>query len=579
MKKHDSLLFSLPITATILIAVFAIFLYSQITNFENGYFRDAQNNIAQEAKLASIAIMPMLKNNDFDQVKNFCNSIKGHTLRLTIINASGKVIADTKENADIFDNHKDRSEVKKALEGEASSTVRFSSSLNQKMIYHAMPLECNGEKYVLRSALPTAEVGRIIDMSRLNMFWALLFGAEIIIVLTIYIVKAVRKPLICLQQSVEDIANGNLERTIEIPPDGIIRDLALDIASMTNQLKNQLAQVTFERNEREILFNTITEGVMLFDENGFLIRANNAAAELLNFDKNKTFNLNRCHITELIEESQKILKSGDTFEKEFFLEHEGLNLSLLINGSVLFRDGAKRLLLTVTDLTNLRKLESFRADFIANVSHEIKTPLTCTSGAAEALEGNSNPEVCVKLTAILKKHTERLNNLVKDILNLSRLEKTRHKEYPLQKIVLDNIVENVVDIELERAKECNLELKISENLPLIVNGDADLLEQALINLIENSLRYSNGKQITLSVTQENANAVVSVKDDGIGIAPEHHDRLFERFYRVDKSRSRELGGTGLGLAIVKHIVLLHKGKIEIVSNVNAGAEFRIILPM
>ena len=140
-------------------------------------------------------------------------------------------------------------------------------------------------------------------------------------------------------------------------------------------------------------------------------------------------------------------------------------------------------------------------------------------------------------------------------------------------------MENVADIESERAKECNFELKISENIPLTANVDADLLEQALINLIENALRYSNGKTITLSVTQENANAVISVKDDGIGIAEEHHDRLFERFYRVDKSRSRELGGTGLGLAIVKHITLIHGGKVEVVSTPDQGAEFRIILPL
>ena len=579
MKKQDSLLFSLPVTAALLIAGFAAFLYWQIANFEKGYLHDAQNNIAQEAKLASEAMLPMLKNNDFDQIKQFCDAVKGHTLRLTLIDESGKVVADTKENSEIFDNHSDRSEVRRALAGEAFSTVRFSSSLNQKMIYHAMPLECNGKKYVLRSAIPTAEVGRIIDTSRLNMFWALLFGAEIVFVLTFYIVKAVRKPLSNLQKSVEDIAGGNLERTIEIPSDGIIRDLALDIASMTEQLKKQLAQVTFERNEREVLFNTISEGVLLFKEDGFLIRANNAAAELLKFDKDKSFHLNRCHIPELIEESQKTLKSGEPFEKEIFFERDGQNISFFVKGSVLFKNGTKRLLMTVTDLTNLRKLESFRADFIANVSHEIKTPLTCISGAAEALEENTNPETRAKLTTMLKKHTERLNNLVKDILNLSRLEKHGRKEYNLQKIALDSIVENVADIESERAKECNFELKISENIPLTANVDADLLEQALINLIENALRYSNGKTIILSVTQENANAVISVKDDGIGIAEEHHDRLFERFYRVDKSRSRELGGTGLGLAIVKHITLIHGGKVEVVSTPDQGAEFRIILPL
>ena len=152
-------------------------------------------------------------------------------------------------------------------------------------------------------------------------------------------------------------------------------------------------------------------------------------------------------------------------------------------------------------------------------------------------------------------------------------------ESTAEKIVLSNVVDNVIDIEADHAKECGFELKVSDNLSLTISGDADLLEQALINLVENALRYSNGKNITLSVTQEDANAVLTVEDDGIGIASEHHDRLFERFYREDKSRSRELGGTGLGLAIVKHIALIHNGQAEIISNPDAGAEFRLILPL
>ncbi len=579
MKKRDSFLFSLPLTAALLITAFGIFLYWQIAGFEKSYLSDAQNNIAREARLAAAVIFPMLKNKDFSAIRQFCDSVKGHTLRLTLIDDTGRVVADTREDSGIFDNHKDRSEVKKALAGEASGTVRYSSSLNQKMIYHAMPLDCNGKRYVLRSAIPTAEVGRVIDMSRLNMFWALLFGAEIVLFLTFYIVKKVRKPLINLQQSVKEIADGNLDRKIDIPEDSIIRELTIDIARMTEQLKHQLSQVIFERNEREVLFNTMSEGVLLFKSDGFLIRANNAAAELLKFDKDRSFQLNRCHIPELVEEAQKTIKSEESFEKEFFFDRDGQAISLWIKGSILYKSGEKRLLLTVTDLTNLRKLESFRADFIANVSHEIKTPLTCISGAAEALEETGNPENRAKLTAMLKKHTERLNNLVKDILNLARLEKSPRKESTAEKIVLSSVMDNVIDIESDRAKECGFELKLADNLPLTVSGDADLLEQALINLVENALRYSNGKNIILSVTQEDANAVLTVKDDGIGIAPEHHDRLFERFYRVDKSRSRELGGTGLGLAIVKHIALIHNGKAEIISSSGEGAEFRILLPL
>ncbi|NMA44168.1 MAG: PAS domain-containing protein [Oligosphaeraceae bacterium] len=579
MKQRDSLLFSLPLTAAMLIIVFAVFLYWQLSKFETSYINEAKKTIAREAELAAAVISPMLAKQDVSSVVHFCRTIGHYALRLTVIDSNGTVLADSKDDPLIFDNHKERQEVKSALEGKAASAVRYSSSMNQKMIYHAMPLDCNGKRYVMRSAIPTAEVGRIIDMSRLNMFWALLLGAQIVLFLTYYILQKVRKPLINLHTSVEDIASGNLDRNIDIPEDGIMRELAIDISEMTNQLKRQLDIVTAERNERAVLFDTMNEGVLLLAEDGNLIRANNAAARLLNFDKDKPFQLNRCHIPELVEKAMETLKSGLSFEKEFCLERNKTRSFLFIKGSVLRNNNTRRLLLTITDLSNMRKLESFRTDFVANVSHEIKTPLTCITGAAEALEENISPETQTRLIAMIKKHSERLNHIVRDILSLSQIEKSRRHESDMLRIRLDIILENVVNIERERAKECGFEIKITENLPLTVSGDADLLEQALINLIENALRYSNGKTVSVSVTQENANAVLTVRDDGIGIAEEHRDRLFERFYRVDKSRSRELGGTGLGLAIVKHIALTHNGKVEVITDVGKGAEFRIILAL
>ncbi len=579
MKKRDSILFSLPVTAATLIAAFAYFLYWQINKFEESYLHDAQSNLAKEAELAGAVIIPALKSQDLPQILQFFQTLKGQNLRLTLIDAAGKVLADTEEDSEIFDNHKNRREVQSASQGTPATSIRYSTSLNQRMIYHAIPLDCNGERFVLRGAIPTVEVGRVIDIFRLNMFFALLFGAEIVLFMTIYIVRKVRKPMIDLQQSVKDIASGNLERAIHIPEGDIIHELAIDIAKMAEQLKHQLAQVTFERNEREALFNTMSEGVLLFADDGFLIRANNSAAKLLHFDKEKPFQLNRCHIPELIQESQRTLNNNEAFEKEFCFDWDGQSVSLWIRGLALGRDGEKRLLLTITDLTSLRKLEACRADYIANVSHELKTPLTCIIGATEALEETTVLENRGKLISMLKKNAERLNNLIKDILSLAHLEKIDFPKQDLQKVMLDAIVENVVAVEQERAISRGFELLIAENKPLTVLGEANLLEQAMINLIENALRYSNGKTITVGVSQEAENAVITVKDDGIGIAPEHHKRLFERFYRVDKSRSRELGGTGLGLAIVKHIAMIHGGKVEVVSQVNAGAEFRILIPM
>ena len=220
--------------------------------------------------------------------------------------------------------------------------------------------------------------------------------------------------------------------------------------------------------------------------------------------------------------------------------------------------------MTITDLTDLRRLESFRSDFIANVSHEIRTPLTCIIGAAEALENEHDlPDTQrQKLLNMLKTQSRRLSALGQDILSLATLEK--QKLVPARdfaSVAIDSVVINATHLCAAKAAEAGMTLKIAENQPDTLIGDSVLLEQALTNLIENAIRYSNAKHIEISSFWHNSALILEVKDDGIGIPLEYHARIFERFFRVDKSRSSELGGTGLGLAIVKHIAQLHDGDV------------------
>ncbi|MEG1980780.1 MAG: ATP-binding protein, partial [Victivallaceae bacterium] len=294
---------------------------------------------------------------------------------------------------------------------------------------------------------------------------------------------------------------------------------------------------------------------------------------------NGKFNLGRCQIPELLNLAQETIRTGEGFEREFALAAQE-DLALFVKAHPLKRNGGNYLFMTATDLTKLRKLESFRSDFVANVSHEIKTPLTGIVGAVEALEDDPEPQFRRRLLEMLKLQSKRLNNLVQDILSLAALEKEqRNPQRHFDLIRLDDVAANAVNLCQLHAENAGINLVAAELTPVEIKGDSALLEQALVNLIENALKYSCGTQVTVNLNKLDNHALLSVKDNGIGILPAHQGRIFERFYRVDKSRSRELGGTGLGLAIVKHITQLHNGRAEVESTPGVGSIFKIILPL
>lgn len=583
MKSRDAVLFGLPVAAILLFVVCVVFLCWQTSSFEKAYKQEAKNNIAQESGLVAAILTPMLNEGKAREAVQFCNQFDKDNFRITLIDASGKVAADSAENSAFLENHLEREEVKSALAGTPTSVVRYSESLGQWMMYHALPLKTKSGTYVLRAAISTDQVQDMINLSRLNMFWALLFGGEIVLILSIYILTKIRKPLLALQKNLSEIASGRLDTRIDIPESGIVREFALSVSSMTDQLRKQLSTVTAERNERKILLDAISEGVMLFASDGTLLQANPEAADIFEFSSaDERFHLSRCRIPDLLDLAQKAFLDGQPFEHEFTLRRQGVLRFLFIRGRVLEYEGSKRLLLAVIDLTNLRKLESFRTDFVANVSHEIKTPLTCILGAVETMEEEPDMSKAQrsKLMDILSLQSQRLNSLVQDILSLAALEKQQTEpSREFTEVTLDSVVANAANLCANSVSAAKMNLVITENIPLRIQGDAALLEQAVVNLIENAVRYSEGKTIELSLTQQGPFAVISVRDDGIGIPPEHRDRIFERFYRVDKSRSRQLGGTGLGLAIVKHIAQLHGGVAELKCGEGKGCEFLLRFPL
>lgn len=586
MKAQDKTLFAFPLILILLVGISAGTLFFFTRKFEESYVATEKRDVMVEAQFIASLITPMIIAGNLDRAIDYCESIGEKSRRITLVDAEGKVLADSEADTGILDNHAEREEIASAIAGAPGSSARFSSTRNEHMIYCAMPIDATADgktNYVLRVGIYNKDLASVIANVKLITILALALGGFSTIAVAAYIVSRIRIPLLKLQESAERISRGKLNERISIPEKGIVRELALIVSRMKDQLKRQLDRVTADRNDRENLFSALSEAVLLINENQDAVYFNSAARKLFNVNSTSSrFNWRRCCSGELLRLSELAFLERRNIETEITLERAGTKHSLYAKGGIILHEGEPCLLLAITDMTNLRRLESFRSDFVANVSHEIKTPLTSILSAVESLHDGAlnSPETAQKFLKILNAQSKRLNALIQDILSLAALERREvagKKEF--ETLELDAVLENAVNVCLGNAESAGIELRIVRNDTLSYVGDAQLLEQAIINLVGNAIKYSGSAQIEISQQRDGNNAVISVRDFGIGIPAEHLPRLFERFYRVHKERSQKLGGTGLGLAIVKHIAQLHGGTASVESSVGAGTTFRIALPL
>lgn len=563
-------------------------IWYQSDCIEKVYLDRVQDGLLVRTKFLSYEIKRLLADKNYALLNQFCDAVsKDSNTRITIIDQDGKVLHDSSRDADNMANHAKRPEVIQAMNGTPSVVTRYSTTLSQRLIYSAIPVNAeNGKNYVLRTAVSFKSVDEAIAAAERQITLAFILVTGFVAAFSIIIVRRLARPIEQMRISAAQIASGNLNVKLPIPAGGSIRELALSMNNMAEQLKFRIAQITNEKNERDAMFASMTEGVIAVDLKGIILDINPAAYKIFDLPAD-VVGLSFYGVvrnTELQAFLEQIIKEKKPIESEFTF-YGTMERHIRIKGTVIRMDGdhISAVLIVLSDFTRIKKLENFRRDFIADVSHEIKTPLTALKGAVETLqEGAINePESAAKFMDIISRHSDRLNALVRDILSLSELErKTSSEEMDFGLIKIAGPVTGAVELCKERANSKNISLKLTEPAgDFKVKGDAQLLEQAIINLIDNAIKYNlAGTEIQVSVLASGKDVFIRVSDDGCGIAQEHLARLFERFYRVDKARSRKLGGTGLGLAIVKHIAQLHKGSAEVQSTVGKGSAFTIRLP-
>lgn len=542
-------------------------------------YRQSLETLSESARL----MQALITERPAEDLDALCKRLGTAAVRFTVIRADGTVLADSESDPAGMENHMDRPEFLAARQGRTGVAERWSASLDRRMLYVALPAFRRGEQtLVVRAAMPAknlrSELGRLYG--RIALAAAVLLAAAA--VLALLVERRLSEPLAALQQAAAAFAAGDLNHYLRIRRPADLREAAKSLNRMAESLRHRIAEVTAQRNELQTVLAGMVEGVIVLDRNLAIRDINPSALRLSGAAREQVLGRSLLEVFRSIplnDLAQAALSAAGPLEESLTLSGPR-PITIQAHAAPLPENGV-RVVLVLHDVTRLKALETVRKDFVANVSHELKTPLTAVKGALETLlEGAlEDPVNARRFLEVAARHTERLAAIVDDLLSLSRLEQQEEAELVKQRFPLETAAREAVQVCQSKASAKGITLELEAEAELTVEADPRMLEQALTNLIDNAIKFSpQGSRVRITVGRRNGQAAVAVQDFGIGIPKKDQSRVFERFYRVDPARSRELGGTGLGLAIVKHIVLAHGGSIELESEPGAGSTFTILLP-
>lgn len=510
-----------------------------------------------------------------DQLDLYIKKIgKRINTRITVVDTLGKVVADSDKDPKLMENHLARPEIQAALKHNIGTSTRFSQSLNQEMLYVAIPvIKDNRNLCMIRVSLYLSEIDEITD----NLTYEIIRSALIVMILSLigslFFSKNISKPLKSLSLASGKVASGNFDVKVNTNRRDEIEELADNFNNMTGKLKSLFSEVNRKKDELNTIISTLQEGLVVLDNEGRIILCNQGFENLIG----KTDLIGKLY-WQLIEDYQFL---SDMFYKivqtknSFSIEIEFNKASYLCSANYI--ESKREAVFLFHDISEFKKLEKIKKDFVVNVSHELRTPLTAIKGFVETLEDELEGEH-ERYMEIIKRHTDRLINIVQDLLILAELEETNFSLL-LTQADLNLLIENVVKIFIPKAKEKEIDINLDFKINPSVRLDAFRIEQVFVNLIDNAIKYTDKGFVNIKVDKNETHAIISIQDSGVGISKEDMERIFERFYIVDKSRSRRVGGTGLGLSIVKHIIQLHNGEIKLESQLGKGTKFVIHLPL
>lgn len=555
---------------------------SGITFWANGYkfiYDQSRNYYLSQTKMVA-DIFSEEELYDMEDYHEFVSYYSDkYDIRITIMDTYGNVYADS-SNSGYNENHANREEFIRALNGESVIINRYSKTMGQQYSYSAVPV-ANGEfSGVMRISLPLAEINALNMELTDSIIYTVIICFVIAIIAAIFFTKVLSKPIIEVSKAATRISNGELDIRIYTRETDQIGRLAGAFNVMTANLKETIDSLTKRNVELEAMLTSISGSVVAINDSNDILFCNKAFLDISNSpnDEIKGMSLYNVFrnmtvfqtIDEVRDESKRIVNEG-------FINN---NINIKVTATPLVSDVGEYfgVLLVIEDITKIKKLENMRSDFVSNVTHELKTPLTSIRGFIDTLKNGAIKDEVVahRFLDIIDLEAERLFVLINDILILSEIESKREDtRVPYD---LNEGIKSVIEL-LGPKISNNVQIVFQEvklNQPFYCNPDR--MKQLFINLLDNAIKYTEKGKINITCEDDADEVVIHIKDTGFGIGEEHLERIFERFYRVDRGRARKQGGTGLGLSIVKHIVELYNGNIKVLSNPGVGTEFIIRFP-
>jgi two-component system phosphate regulon sensor histidine kinase PhoR len=574
--------------AVTLVAVLAVTAYFSHA-FRTFYREQSRNELRALAAVAAPQVARMLATEP-SEIEDLCKRLGQRTagrLRFTVVTSAGRVLGDSHDDPATMLNHSDRAEIIAAFQQGVGESIRLSPTLGKEMLYVAVRVPEEGPPLAaVRVAISANAMDQVIAEMRAHVLWAGLVIVVCVALLSLLISRSISQPVVSMRRIAQSFARGRFNVRAPAAVATELDDLARALNEMAAQLGDRIVTITRQRNELETVLSSMIEGVFAVDAGGRIVSINRAAAQLLSIEPGQAQGraveevVRNLSLQQFVRET---LASDEPTEGDISFSQDGERF-FQVQGARLVDPGGERAgaVIVLSDMTRIHRLENLRRDFVANVSHELKTPVTSIQGFAEALQegGVADPEQMRRYVSIIAKHAQRLNAIIDDLLSLSRLEDgSERRSISFEPHQLKGVLQAAIDLSAIKAepKQIQVTLVCEEEIQARVN--APLLEQAVVNLIDNAVKYSEpGAAVEVRADQRRGQTTISVRDIGCGIPAEHQARIFERFYVVDKSRSRKLGGTGLGLAIVKHIAQVHGGHVTVESTPGKGSTFSIYLP-
>lgn len=569
MRKRIYLTLCLTaIITTLLTSALTLYAYYGI------FTKETEAQLRTEGKLLAQSLSYSAQNRDY--LNNLARQT-GHDLRITLVKADGTVFFDSSADYKTMANHADRPEIAAALQKGSGENIHFSKTLGKDTYYYALLL---ADGNVLRVSRQLASISAS--------FWDMLpmvLGIVVLILIVSFIIasaltKKLLRPLETIGGNIDTVIRGEKAGDEEIYEE--LEPFFAKIKEQKREIGLYLEKLREERDTIEAVTKQMKEGLILIDRNRHILSVNNSAISLLNAKQGSYTGQNLMTLTrdmELNIAASDALTEGSS--ADFIMKTAHGHCRALINPAYTEQEISGAILLLI-DVTDQMKAEQIRREFSANVSHELKTPLTSINGFAEMIENGmaSSPKDVIRFASFIHRESSRLISIINDIIRLSEIEESEQKTF-FEDTELLGIGRQVADTLSFSAQEKDVEIMV-EGQACHIEANFRMMEELIFNLSDNAVKYNQpGGKVRIIIEKDEAAqaAVITVADTGIGIPEEHRERIFERFYRVDKSRSKQSGGTGLGLSIVKHIVEYHHGSIELTSGPDTGTTITVRLPL